>query len=488
MSLDMQSDLYSCMASCEHINMFKTHMNYWPMKSKYDEEIVSRNNYQIPYCQTQETYRPETHCSSSVIHSSSTTSAVMISEEQDSRVSSTCSPMSPSFLDTLLATINTTQEKSELDRNCAQNSGPSGYTENLPSTMDEIHSLHNLDPEGRNLTAAVSGRRGISRDVTEPTICRWANCYSNCLDSKSLVLHIEQVHIAPYMTGKEYRCYWEGCRRQQKPFNARYKLLVHMRIHNGERPSKCPYPNCTKAFSRLENLKIHIRSHTGDKPFVCQRENCNKAFSNSSDRAKHQRTHVHTKPYACQVPGCNKRYTDPSSLRKHSKIHWVTDPLKPGSTQGSAHTRVMSPKDPLQSSCGDTKWIGHHSDTCPEFAWPSKSVWAPCFSSHIHLDRSIVSVQLPNNNLGCRKPNDSSVPQSSFYSEQSLPLTRATSIPQSSSVYNNSSWSTSHGTNYFDTSSNEMAVQTIRDTEGSRITDVEDCYINHAGDQRYRVC
>ncbi|VDP67251.1 unnamed protein product [Echinostoma caproni] len=140
-------------------------------------------------------------------------------------------------------------------------------------------------------------------------------------NQKALVTHIELAHIAPYAVSKEYRCKWVGCRRQMKPFNARYKLLVHMRIHNGERPSQCTYPGCHKAFSRLENLKIHMRSHTGDRPFVCPREGCNKAFSNSSDRAKHQRTHINTKPYACPFPGCLKRYTDPSSLRKHSRVH-----------------------------------------------------------------------------------------------------------------------------------------------------------------------
>ncbi|KAF8572504.1 hypothetical protein P879_00430 [Paragonimus westermani] len=451
-----------------------------------DGEIASRNSDQT-YYQTQEVCRHQTDFCPSVTHSS-TTSAVVISEEQDSRVSSTCSPVSPSFLDNLLASVNTTQEKSELDGYCTQNSGPFGYTEKLSLTMNEAHYLHNPDPDGRSSTVPVEGRRGISRDVTEPTACRWANCYLDCLDSKSLVMHIEKVHVASYITGKEYRCYWDGCRRQQKPFNARYKLLVHMRIHNGERPSKCPYPNCTKAFSRLENLKIHIRSHTGDKPFVCQRESCNKAFSNSSDRAKHQRTHVNTKPYACQVPGCNKRYTDPSSLRKHSKTHWVTGFSKTGNTEGSTHTRMVSPKDTLQCSNGDPEWIDHRSDTCPEFAWPSRSVWTPCFSSHTHLDKSIASVQLSNTNLGCKTPNSSTFSQSNVYSKQSVPLTGAVSIKQSGSVYNNSSWPTSHRTNYFDTISNEVTVETMHNIEGSRLPDVENCCINHAAGQRYTVC
>ncbi|KAI4491949.1 hypothetical protein M0804_003341 [Polistes exclamans] len=185
--------------------------------------------------------------------------------------------------------------------------------------------------------------------------CRWIDCGSAFTEQESLVRHIERRHVessssnahghgrrvqrdrdkekdrdgdnsflgqtSVATTGQdEFACLWQGCPRA-RPFNARYKLLIHMRVHSGEKPNKCPFAGCKKAFSRLENLKIHQRSHTGEKPYACQHRGCSKAFSNSSDRAKHQRTHYDTKPYACQVSGCGKRYTDPSSLRKHAKNH-----------------------------------------------------------------------------------------------------------------------------------------------------------------------
>ncbi|XP_068427165.1 zinc finger protein GLIS1 [Clinocottus analis] len=150
--------------------------------------------------------------------------------------------------------------------------------------------------------------------------CHWIDCSATYGSQEELVRHIEKVHI-DQRKGEEFSCFWSGCVRRHKPFNARYKLLIHMRVHSGEKPNKCMFEGCSKAFSRLENLKIHLRSHTGEKPYICQHPGCLKAFSNSSDRAKHQRTHLDTKPYACQIPGCTKRYTDPSSLRKHVKAH-----------------------------------------------------------------------------------------------------------------------------------------------------------------------
>lgn len=114
-----------------------------------------------------------------------------------------------------------------------------------------------------------------------------------------------------------YYCRWDGCPRIDRGFNARYKMLVHVRTHTKEKPHQCNL--CDKCFSRAENLKIHIRSHSGEKPYICSFEGCQKAYSNSSDRFKHTRTHSMEKPYLCKVPGCQKRYTDPSSLRKHVK-------------------------------------------------------------------------------------------------------------------------------------------------------------------------
>ncbi|KAM7341236.1 transcriptional activator cubitus interruptus [Cochliomyia hominivorax] len=150
------------------------------------------------------------------------------------------------------------------------------------------------------------------------TNCHWQDCGIEFMTQDELVKHINNDHIQS--NKKAFVCRWEDCSRGEKPFKAQYMLVVHMRRHTGEKPHKCTFEGCCKAYSRLENLKTHLRSHTGEKPYTCEYPGCSKAFSNASDRAKHQnRTHSNEKPYVCKAPGCIKRYTDPSSLRKHVK-------------------------------------------------------------------------------------------------------------------------------------------------------------------------
>ncbi|XP_038055157.1 zinc finger protein GLIS2-like [Patiria miniata] len=200
-------------------------------------------------------------------------------------------------------------------------------------------------------------RSGESTSLPHRNVCKWNNCGQKFMEMEELVNHVNERHVV-LMEG-EYSCKWEGCSRKGKGFNARYKMLIHVRTHTNEKPHQCPI--CRKCFSRLENLKIHNRSHTGERPYVCPVAGCNKRYSNSSDRFKHTRTHLEEKPYFCKVAGCDKRYTDPSSLRKHVKTfghyanrdhlnHYISQ--KPLSVTGASSkpTNHVSPAKPAPVS------------------------------------------------------------------------------------------------------------------------------------------
>ncbi|KAG0230097.1 histone deacetylase [Actinomortierella wolfii] len=61
-----------------------------------------------------------------------------------------------------------------------------------------------------------------------------------------------------------------------------------------ERPKKshhCPWPNCSKTFTRSAHLARHVRSHGGERPYACPVEGCSKQFSRSDVLKEHIRIH-----------------------------------------------------------------------------------------------------------------------------------------------------------------------------------------------------
>ncbi|XP_051556168.1 transcriptional activator GLI3-like isoform X5 [Myxocyprinus asiaticus] len=137
------------------------------------------------------------------------------------------------------------------------------HSQTVPS--QELPTLHQCK-NGLGLSR-LHGNEEINGHLKDEQPCRWSDCRATYGQKEELVRHIEKVHI-DQRKGEDFTCFWAGCVRRHKPFNARYKLLIHMRVHSGEKPNKCMGQLHNKVEQEVVDVCTGLQHLHGSTPSV----------------------------------------------------------------------------------------------------------------------------------------------------------------------------------------------------------------------------
>lgn len=120
----------------------------------------------------------------------------------------------------------------------------------------------------------------------------------------------------PRLRKRRYIC--DYCGQMFKMLSA---LRHHINIHTDSRPFKCDI--CEKSFRRPDTLAAHRHIHT-EKPSKCNFESCGRAFIRQGDLYRHRfKAHgISRQKFPCTI--CEIDFPENSQLRKHLKSHDTT--------------------------------------------------------------------------------------------------------------------------------------------------------------------
>ncbi|CAG2101121.1 unnamed protein product [Medioppia subpectinata] len=135
------------------------------------------------------------------------------------------------------------------------------------------------------------GQKGLDLHLrthqSEPTFkCGVDGCLEMFFTSTQKLNHKVAVHNKkPYKTKppQKRRCDWPGC----EYFG--FALASHKRVHTGERPYPCLWPDCGKSYKSKLRLREHMNMHNNVRPYVCQWPGCEYTTTGSAYMFNHKK-------------------------------------------------------------------------------------------------------------------------------------------------------------------------------------------------------
>uniref|UniRef100_A0A182QDE9 Protein krueppel n=1 Tax=Anopheles farauti TaxID=69004 RepID=A0A182QDE9_9DIPT len=112
---------------------------------------------------------------------------------------------------------------------------------------------------------------------------------------------------------RDHRC--DVCGAQ---FKRKENLTRHKHLRHGQATIPCEV--CGKKFKTVATLNIHAAGHTGEKRFVCRFEGCEKRYITVADRRRHEMS-VHTKERPHECAYCKAAFVRKRQLTIHERHH-----------------------------------------------------------------------------------------------------------------------------------------------------------------------